>query len=290
MTDDGLRLVVPPVPGGTGGIGIQSADGSRILVTTGSPIPGTGDTDAAADVYVAEFAAPVLTGPPALTGTGRVGAPHTCTAAAIVGEGTTTTVVWLRNGSPIAGQRAATYSPTVADAGRDLACRTTVANAIGTDTATSAARRIAPVALTSRLTGFPIRGSSLACSGFVGAGTIVTYRWRRGSKLVTGQVARTYRLSSADLGRRITCSATGTSGPASTAVTSSLAIPRRCVVPRVRGLSGAHAATRLGNAGCRVRVRNVAGAGVKRGFALSTSPATGVRLANGARVTLRVRK
>ena len=267
VTDDGLRLVVPPVPGGTGGIGIQSADGSRILVTTASPIPGTGDGDSVSDVYVAEFAAPVLTGPPALAGSGRVGTRHTCTAT-ISGEGTATSFEWLRDGVPIPGQRSASYAPSLVDAGRDLACRATIANAIGSDTAISAARRIAPVAVASRLVGFPIRGTSLTCSGFVGASSGVTYRWRRGSQLVAGQVARTYRLSSADLGRRVTCSATATSGPASTAVTSSLAVPRRCVVPRVRGLTSAHAATRLGNAGCRVRLWSVAGVGVGRGSAI----------------------
>jgi beta-lactam-binding protein with PASTA domain len=67
-------------------------------------------------------------------------------------------------------------------------------------------------------------------------------------------------------------------------------VPRQCVVPNVRGLLPADARTTLGNAGCRSVVRRVSGSGVPQGRVLGTTPGRKAKRANGARITIRVRR
>ena len=61
-------------------------------------------------------------------------------------------------------------------------------------------------------------------------------------------------------------------------------------MPNVRGLTPAAAKTKLGNAGCRSKISKVSGTGVAKGLVLGTSPARGAKRANGARITIRVRR
>jgi hypothetical protein len=289
VMDDGLRLLVAGVPGGTGATPVRSADGSRVLFTTLSTIPGTGDGDTAIDVYEADFAVPTLSGVPTLAGTGKVGAIHTCTVPAAVGERVTRSISWLRDATVITGATATTYKAVLADAGHSLRCRSTARNGIGAATADSAARGILPAALASKLAGFPINGTSLACTTFAGAAT-TTYAWKRATRTVRGRTSRTYKIGRADLGKRLTCTATGKKGALSTTATLRLTVPSRCTVPAVRGLTPAAAKTKLGNAGCRSKTSKVSGSGVAKGLVLGTSPARGAKRPNGARIAIRVRR
>jgi beta-lactam-binding protein with PASTA domain len=67
-------------------------------------------------------------------------------------------------------------------------------------------------------------------------------------------------------------------------------VPRQCAVSNVRGLLPADARTTLGNAGCRSVVRRVSGSGVPQGRVLGTTPGRKAKRANGARITIRVRR
>jgi hypothetical protein len=286
---DGARLLAPGAAGGTSFTLGQAADGSRISLVTESTIPGTGDADDAQDVYEADFAVPTFTGVPTLTGNGKVGSTHTCTALTVNGEATITSVSWLRDAATIKGATASTYKPVLADAGHFLRCRITAKNAIGTGAINSAPRGIPPVAAARKLAGFPIVGLRLTCTTFSGA-TATGYAWKRGTRTVRGRTARTYLVGRSDLGKRLACTAVGRAGTLSTTATLRLTVPSRCVVPSVRGLTSAAAKTRLGNAGCRTRSIKVAGTGAAPGLALGTSPARGAKLANGARITIRIRR
>ena len=177
----------------------------------------------------------------------------------------------------------------LADAGHRLRCRFTSANGIGADTADSVARKVPPAAKTPKLGGFPIVGTKLSCTSFAGA-TRTTYKWKRGSKTVRGRTTRTYKVARADLGKRVSCSAVARNGTLSTSVSQRVTVPRQCKVPNVRGLTPADAKTRLGNAGCRSTTKRISGSGVPVGRVLGTSPGRGKKRANGARITINVRK
>ena len=94
----------------------------------------------------------------------------------------------------------------------------------------------------------------------------------------------------ADLGKRLTCAATGSNAGGATAVPLSRAVPRQCVVPNVRGLLPADARTKLGNAGCKSAIKRVKGSGVAKGRVLGTTPPRRSKRPNGAKITIRVRR
>ena len=79
-------------------------------------------------------APPALQAPASLTGAGRQGSVEACQAQWSDWAGSNPSAAlhpfdgyaWLRDGSPIAGQAASTYTPTGADVGHQLACRETV--------------------------------------------------------------------------------------------------------------------------------------------------------------------
>jgi hypothetical protein len=79
----------------------------------------------------ANSVAPVVAGTPA-----DVGTTFTCTTGTWSGSPTYTRQ-WLRSGANIAGGTAATYTAVAADAGTNLSCRVTAANAGGDATAIS---------------------------------------------------------------------------------------------------------------------------------------------------------
>jgi beta-lactam-binding protein with PASTA domain len=107
---------------------------------------------------------------------------------------------------------------------------------------------------------------------------------------VRSRTARTFKVGAGDVGRRLTCSATGRSGALRTTATLRITVPARCVVPGVRGLTLGAARTKLGNAGCRTRTSMVTSTALASGLVLGTSPARGARRPNGSRITIRVRR
>ncbi len=287
VTSTGLRLLAA-TPAGTGTGGIESADGSRILLTTAAALTGA-DHDSAVDVYEADFALPVVTGVPTFAGDVHAGSVQTCLPPGAVGEGITFLTSWFRGATAIPGATQQTYRPVVADAGLQLHCRSTARNGIGAAGADSAARTIAPAATTAALGGFPVLGTKLTCTAFAGAAQ-VTYRWSRGTTRVVHRNAQTYRVGRGDLGWRLTCTAVARSGALSTTAVQRVRVPRFCTVPTVRGLLLAAARVRLGAAGCATSPKRMIGRGVGRGRVLGTSPRKGTRRPNGAVVTVNVRK
>lgn len=290
VTPDGVRRVGPDVPAGTGlSLFSQGPHGSRITFSTVSTVPGTGDSDTSGDIYESAFAVPVLSGVPTMTGNGRAGSTQRCSTLAVTGEAVTLSTAWLRDGVVIAGAKASSYKPTTADAGHRLSCRVIADNGAGIDTADSSSRRVPPAAKASKLAGFPIVGTRMTCTSFAGA-TRTSYRWKRGSSTVRGRTSRTFKVGGADLGKRLTCTATARNGALSTTVSQKVTVPRRCTVLSVRGLTPAAAKAKLGNAGCRSKTKRITGSGVAVGLALGTSPARGAKRANGATITINLRR
>ncbi len=80
---------------------------------------------------------PVNTSPPTLTGTPVVGQTLTCSEGSWENSPTSYSYAWLRNGSPIAGQVASTYTLQSIDQGTSITCTVTAGNPGGEYTISS---------------------------------------------------------------------------------------------------------------------------------------------------------
>ena len=168
-----------------------------------------------------------------------------------------------------------------------------VTDAAGNATESTRSITVAPpppvVDQAARVVGSPIVGTRVSCPAGVSNAPSSKVTWLRGTKVIA--TTATYRLAKADLGKRIRCVVTATGPSGSVTTTSpSRTIPARCVVPATRGLTVAVARGRLADRGCRSRVVRVSGTGVARGRVLGSVPDRRTSVANGATITLRVRR
>jgi fibronectin-binding autotransporter adhesin len=92
---------------------------------------------------VSAVSAPKNTATPSISGRLTQGQTLTCNPGSWSGS-PTFAFGWLRDGQPISGATKATYVTVVADAGHQLSCRVTAANAGGSASATSATVAIVP--------------------------------------------------------------------------------------------------------------------------------------------------
>jgi hypothetical protein len=188
---------------------------------------------------------------PTVSGTAKVGSTLTATAGTWVPAATTTTYQWLRGDVPIAGATQSTYSLVAADAGQTISVSVSGSRA-GYATATTTSASTAAVAPgtaafstvpTPVVTGTKVVGATLTAvpGTWVPVPTTTTYQWYRSGVAIPGAVARTYRITANDAGRRISVRVTGArSGYATRAVSSAAtgAILRtfaKAPAPRITG-------------------------------------------------------
>ena len=88
--------------------------------------------------------APVNVNAPSIDGTPAIGSTLTCAAGTWNGNPLLTRA-WLRDGAPIPGATADTYTPVPADGGQAVACRVTASNLRGSASVTSASVNVAVV-------------------------------------------------------------------------------------------------------------------------------------------------
>ncbi|GAA1840148.1 carboxypeptidase regulatory-like domain-containing protein [Agromyces salentinus] len=157
-------------------------------------------------------ALPITSSTPTITGTAKVG--ETLTAAA-GGWSVAPALAWLRNGAPIAGATNPTYVLTAADLGKTVSVQATAALA-GHTTATMTSASTAAVAIGTLVTAAPTVagtakvGSALtAMTGWTPGGITYTYVWKRNGTTITGATQATYTPAAADLGAKLTVTATG---------------------------------------------------------------------------------
>lgn len=162
---------------------------------------------------------PVNIALPVISGTVKVGNQLSCTS----GDWTSPTPIsyaylWLRDGVPIGGATANTYTLVNADYDTDISCQVSATNNDGTTPATSASvgpvidaapvNTVAPV-----VSGSAIVGGTLSCT--TGTWTYneaptYAYQWKRDGVDISAATSSTYQLVSADNGKPMSCAVTAT--------------------------------------------------------------------------------
>ncbi|MFC0681734.1 hypothetical protein ACFFGH_28215 [Lysobacter korlensis] len=187
-------------------------------------------------------------GAPAISGGKDVGKVLTVTPGTWGPSPVTLSYQWLRNGSAISGANAATYKLGSSDAGRSVSVRVTGSKGGFPSVAkTSPAVAVNGIltAKTPTISGTGAVGKTLTASAGTWGPSPVTlkYQWYRNGAAISGAVAKTYRLVTADAGRSITVKVTGSkSGYTSASRTSSAKIVLKLLktaTPRISGTAKA---------------------------------------------------
>jgi len=183
---------------------------------------------------------PTASANPVITGTPEVGNALSCSNGTWTNS-PTFTYEWLRNGTPIGGATANTYTLVAEDEGKAIQCRVTAANTYATAQAVSSRVVVspppgtAPPSLTSvgSVTGTAEVGKSLSCATGNWAGSpTFTRQWLRNGVPIGGATATSYTLVSADRGTTVQCEVKATNaGGAAVAINAGASNGARYVNP-----------------------------------------------------------
>ncbi|MHA7180411.1 S8 family serine peptidase [Arthrobacter sp. MDB2-24] len=205
-----------PITGATGAtLALTAADlGQTITVgVTGSKTGYTSITQSSA--RTAAVAAGTLSATkPTVTGTTKVGYTLTANTGTWT-SGATFTYQWFRTGVPITGATGKTYALTAADLGKNISVGVTGSKAGYTNATVYSVRTAAVVAGTLTAPKPTVSGTTritytlTANTGTWTAGTTLRYQWYRTGVAITGATAKTYKLTSADLGKTMSVGVTG---------------------------------------------------------------------------------
>ncbi|HET9420588.1 MAG TPA: hypothetical protein VFO49_05585 [Nocardioides sp.] len=171
----------------------------------------TAGTATSAKTAPVDPAAVVNTKAPTVAGDAKVGSVLTADEGTWTPAPTSFAYQWLSEGAVIAGATAKTYTPVASLEGKRLAVRVTAKFAglqDGVATSAPTAPLTAPAITVTggpRVSGSPALGRTLiARPGAVAPSDVtVAYRWLRGDNPIAGANGSTYRVTTADLGKRI---------------------------------------------------------------------------------------
>jgi CSLREA domain-containing protein len=141
QSNGGETWTAAPGPGSlaiNGGNPAGCMDGTGAAITTDQR-GFTRPQGAVCDIGAVELRTPTLSGAPTVSGTVAVGQTLTCNPPTAVSPDApaTTTIAWLRAGSPVGS--GATYTLTALDAGKAVACSVTATNVAGSTPSASPA-------------------------------------------------------------------------------------------------------------------------------------------------------
>jgi len=150
---------------------------------------------------------------PTLTGTAEVGKTLTVSPGSYSPSGAKTAIQWYADGAPISGATGTTFTPTQALAGKRISA-TVTATRMGHNPLAVSAGETGPVI------GTPVRVVRMGkVSGAMRPGKVLSvrpgtlrpsnarvssYTWRRNGVPIPGATGETYRLTPADVGKKIT--------------------------------------------------------------------------------------
>lgn len=211
MSPTGASVLLDPTPNDypdanaalAPGRTLSSHDG-RIKVTTVSTTASEAVVRITNNTTLRPFA---LKTTPAISGTKGVGKRLTATKGTWSPAPSSYTYRWRRDGTPISGATARTYTPRTADAGRHLTFTATARRSGYTTTSSTSARAGIPIHPTKRpyLRGTAKAGRTMTV--MVGAWTpkptSYRYQWYRNNVAIKGATGKTYTLRSADRGKRV---------------------------------------------------------------------------------------
>ncbi|MDQ1727811.1 MAG: hypothetical protein QOK14_1856, partial [Frankiaceae bacterium] len=249
-----------PAPGGTFGsspaqrpLGVTN-DGRTVTFSSGARNLAPGENPASQlDVFArtSVTAVPLVSTQPSISGDPRVGKTLTCNVGVWTRTPATFKRQWLRNGSAIANQTAATYTLVAADLDQDISCRVTGSNAAGDGApATTAVVKGLPATPNNltppSMSGTPTPNSQLTCApGTWNGANTVTQRWVRsvGSAqfvAIDNATGVHYTLTQADVGARVACqdvatNNAGTEVAQSNSKTVSTGVPESLERPAITG-------------------------------------------------------
>lgn len=142
-------------------------------------------------------------------------------------SGVAFTFQWLRDDSPIANQTASVYQTTAGDINRSISVRV-VGSKAGYQSATLTSARILIKASklsktpTPTISGTTKVGKTLSAkAGTWDSGVKLSYQWLRNGVVIKGATKTTYKLATADKGKKISVRVTGTKSGYETAVKTS---------------------------------------------------------------------
>jgi hypothetical protein len=171
----------------------------------------TAGTATSAKTAPVDPAAVVNTKAPTVAGDAKVGSVLTADEGTWSPAPTSYAYQWFSEGAPIAGAIAKTYTPAATLEGKRLTVRVTAKFAglqDGVATSAPTAPLAAPaitVTVGPRVSGSPGLGRTLIASPgtFAPSDVTVSYRWLRNGNPIAGADGTSYRITPADLGKRI---------------------------------------------------------------------------------------
>jgi len=210
-------------------------DSGRAVYPLDVPAGGTLGPDGSVEFAVAlapgadgGVAAVTSSAAPKVSGTAQIGKTLTATTGTFSPSTAKVTYQWLASGAPISGAVAQTYTPTSASlVGKKLSVAVTArldgyTAYVATSAQTAAVATGSLTAPTPTITGTAAVNQTLTAKpGTWTSGTTLRYQWYASGAAISKATASTFKLSSAQKGKKITVKVTGSkSGYASVAKTS----------------------------------------------------------------------
>ncbi len=206
-------------------------DGQKLTVAVTGSLSGynSASENSAAITPVAGVLSPSPT--PTISGKAATGQTLT-TVPGTWQSGVTLSYQWLRNGTTVTGATSATFLVVAPDVGQKLTVAVTGSLA-GYASATKNSATVIPVAGTISPTPTPtISGTAAtgqiltAVPGTWQSGVTLNYQWQRNGITIRGATSKTYLVSTADVGQKLTVAVTGSlSGYVSVSETSAAVSP-----------------------------------------------------------------
>jgi hypothetical protein len=214
---------IDPISGATGStytVTPTALSQSLTCKVTGTNEGGSTTAPSNVAVFVPGMPAPLDGAGPTVSGTVELGETLTCDRGMWNGSPTSFAYAWLRDGVPIGGAAASSYSVQAADIGRSIVCRVTAIGDGGAGNASSTAAGLPSVPVSSvapSIEGSANAGARLSCraGSWSNRPTGVIYRWLRGDDATPVGAESSYTVQAADAGQRLWCVVTASNSAGS---------------------------------------------------------------------------